>query len=439
MSPTSRKRLLAALCLALLTVTAGCSFLAGDGGPSTASPPAATDAAPTATAAASTPTDLPSSQATAAPTDAGAAATPESGEELTVRGNLSVDVDRIFERVERLHGVDVDPPTVVVFESRDAGSFESNFYGAFGLTGTVSAAGQATRQGTVYIESNVSMPERVLAHEFAHHVHSQRRWRPSGLWRVTADERQAATAVSEGSAVFATDAYANAPKTDVPLESDVLQYGYNRSESPFRVFTAKYIVGAEYVESQVDSPSELSTVLRDPPETTEELLHPDRSVSLGNLTVAPNESADWTVELGHYPSDADRRGELIVREFLRLELDRKTADAAADGWDNDRSLTFSATADENRTAIAWTLRWENATEADEFAAAFDRFATRRSANASLSFASERVAPETVVVFAGDESFVHGATARGTNESVRIAAPGRSETASATAARSDLSG
>lgn len=421
--------------VALLAVTAGCSFV---GGPSsTAQPrtatPTATGTEPTAqptdspTPAGAEPTSTPETEQTGTPTDA-----PWEGVGVSGTGTLSVDPDRVYERVERLHGVEQPPPNVVVERfGAERELFGEPFYEAFGVAGTAEAAGVYRLGNSVYLNDEVGADEqeRVLVHEFAHYLHYQSGWWPERQGDLSTDEAAAGDAVIEGSAVYATNSYA-ASRDDPTLNDsrdDVRAY---RSRSGgLRLTISRYIAGERYVDALVDAPSELEPVLTDPPTATEGVLHPARNVSLGDLSVATEGSANWRVRDGHYESGADRRGELYLREILRLELDRATADAAANGWDNDRSLTF-ADSDGTGTAVAWTLRWESATEADEFAAAFDRFAERRAANASLAFASERVAPETVTVFAGNETFVDGAAATGTNESVRIAAPDANATASA---------
>ena len=435
MDTTTRKRTLAPILVALLAVTAGCSFLGGQA--PTASPPVSTDAeapaqstARTATATTGV-TAVPPTDSTGTPTDA-----PWEGVGVQGTGNLSVDADRVFDRVQRLHGVDVDPPIVTV-DSLGSGErpvLDSRFYEAFGVTGTATIAGRFGGGSSVFLNEDVEAQERVLAHEFAHYVHSKAGWWPNRGRNLSVDETVAVEGVIEGSAVFASDAYAAASESVEINGSRETRLDYEQGDEAFKVLVSKYLVGERYVDTLAADPSDLEPLLTDPPTTTERLLHPTRNVSVGDLSVTADESANWTTEPGHYGSNADRRGELRLREILRLELDRAMADAAANGWDNDRSLTFTSTGEERRAAAAWTLRFEYATETDEFAAAFDRFAERRSANSSLAFATERVAPETVAVFAGNETFVDGAVATGGNESVHIAAPGTNGTASTQGAR-----
>ncbi|WP_436931923.1 hypothetical protein [Halosimplex halobium] len=412
------------VCLGLLAATAGCGFLAG-GGAESATPPTASGANGTTTA-----------ESTATPTDAepSAATTPAAsdGHVVTVAGNRTINATLVFERVERLHGVDADRPTVSVVDGGEGAPtrrvYTAPFFRALGLTGNVTLGGVASGGTDVVLNADNPSPEAVLVHEFAHIVHQQQRWRPTGLSSVTYDEWVAARSVGEGAATYVGDVYAARYDGDVISGTRYIRLGYEAGNAPYRLNSAPYLAGAGYVHSRAGSPSELGSILRDPPETTEGILHPDRNVSVGNLTVATADG-NWSAVPGHYSSDSDRRGELLVRELLRLELDRPVADSAANGWDNDRSLSLVAP-DGNGTGVAWTLRWENATEADEFAAAFDRFADRRAANSSLRFSSDRVAPETVTVFAGNETFVEGAAATGTNESVRVVAPGANATVSA---------
>ncbi|WP_459194864.1 hypothetical protein [Halosimplex sp. J119] len=440
MFTSTQKRSIAAICLALLATTAGCNVLSGTGDQSPASTSAVTDATPTdrnEPTATATSTEHPTASPPDSDSSAGASDGGGSDESVAVRGkNLPVDADRVLDRIERLHGVEVDSPTVTVteYESRQIEAFPAPFYRAFGVTGNVTTAGQARQSGDVLLDAGADHPEKVLAHEFAHHVHLQKRWWPTGLESVPQDEQRAATSVTEGAAVYVTDAYVDEYDTDAVRDSKETRTDYENGNAALRLTTSHYLAGASYVDSQVTAPADLESVLSSPPGTTEAVLHPGRSVSLGHLTIDASESEFWAAKTGHFPSGADRRGELLVRELLRLELERAVADSAANGWDNDRSLTFSATSNERRRGIAWALRWENASEADEFAAAFDRFADRRNESVSGVFATERVARETVVVFAGNETFVENATANGTNESVSVVAPSVNGTASTDAAR-----
>lgn len=71
----------------------------------------------------------------------------------------------------------------------------------------------------------------------------------------------------------------------------------------------------------------------------------------------------------------------------------------------------------SQAGYAWTLRWDDASEADEFQSAFGEYADRSDER----FRTERVGDETVVVFAGADDFVGNATATGNSSSVTVAA------------------
>ena len=114
---------------------------------------------------------------------------------------------------------------------------------------------------------------------------------------------------------------------------------------------------------------------RDPPTSTEQLLHPERY--LGNrdqpqAVAVPNLSAQlgpgWrpAVELGF--------GEFDARLLLQGELPVTVAETAGEGWDGGWLRTFHRG---NRTALVLRTVWDSAGEADQYCAAMSRWANQR--------------------------------------------------------------
>jgi hypothetical protein len=109
-------------------------------------------------------------------------------------------------------------------------------------------------------------------------------------------------------------------------------------------------------------------------------------------------------------------GELFVRSLFGTGLNESAAAELADGWGNDRQLEFEGT---NSTGFAWVLRWDDAANATEFENGVATYLEQTDTPGPVRV--DRVAPETTVLFAGDESFVQNATASGGNSTVTVTA------------------
>ncbi|NHN47551.1 hypothetical protein G9464_08070 [Halostella sp. JP-L12] len=406
------RRALATLAVALALVFAGC---AADGAafrttqPGNATNETATTERPTTTAV-------------------------EAADEYSVPvrgGELPVDPNRTFARVQALVGTDVRPRTVTVIDgsSRSSGAgyyAEREFFDIMGLEETDYATDGAS--GVTYADGQVQITtrnasdaevERVLAHEFTHTVQMR-----SGMTadldsvaytRRTTDYAMTRQALVEGGAVYVTDAYAERFQDGTARQSSRVAAEYERGPAGNRYLWAPYYFGYEYVSDSVDSPDELSSVYEDHPETTEQLLHGRTPAAEppAELELGAADTGDW------YRTGADTKGELVTRIVLRSELSKGVSTAAAAGWGNDRVFVYEhASGDE--AALAWALRWDSPDEADEAQAAFESYADRRADDADISFRVERVTPETVVVFAGAEAFVENASAAGKAGEVAVA-------------------
>jgi hypothetical protein len=105
---------------------------------------------------------------------------------------------------------------------------------------------------------------------------------------------------------------------------------------------------------------------RDPPTTTEQILHPERYFGLRDVPVeirvggtAPLERGGWSHVL------ADTFGELGIRLLAATAAPTMPAIPLAAGWDGDRLLGFLRN---DTVAIVWMTAWDTAEDAEAFAA-----------------------------------------------------------------------
>src|SRR5262249_4618166 len=108
-------------------------------------------------------------------------------------------------------------------------------------------------------------------------------------------------------------------------------------------------------------------VHRDPPTSTEQILHPERYyrerdrpavITIGGTQGL--ERAGWVTVL------EDTFGELDVDILLRQRLDEAVAAAAARGWGGDRLRVLEH---DGALVIVWMTAWDSAGDATEFTAA----------------------------------------------------------------------
>ncbi|MEO0564293.1 MAG: hypothetical protein AAF125_19465 [Chloroflexota bacterium] len=137
-----------------------------------------------------------------------------------------------------------------------------------------------------------------------------------------------------------------------------------------------YFAGASFVSTLIEQGgwARVDEAFTNLPASSEHIIHPETYLN-GDMpqivTVATSPlDADWTaVTDGVF-------GEFYLREYLRLHLDRATADDAAAGWGGDTYQVYeSGTGD-----LAFTLRvaWDAPEEAAAFLAAFNTYGDTRN-------------------------------------------------------------
>ncbi|PSQ15223.1 hypothetical protein BRD00_14665 [Halobacteriales archaeon QS_8_69_26] len=450
--PAVRPSSLAALAVALLLVTAGCSG-SPDATPEP-TPEPTTDRPPTDATPTTAGTATSAGTATPAGTDATTSTTrterfptttrattgtttadPDEGADRVrvENGTLPVNATLVFRRVQALLGVDADPPVVRVNPSgyhrgtpdpdpfaelvglaRPAGASLNNSYAAAGSADSVILLFQNTTTEDVPPEDLAV----TLAHEFVHVIQDQRRDEAGPLFpeELDADVR---TALTEGGAVYVTQVYADRygvtnADGNTPIDTRARHY---RTRPPWILpVTAEYYFGARYLDRRLDGPGELWGAYADPPATMEGVIHGPGVEPAHSLSVTAD-APGWDV------TRRGRQGEHVLRAALRSELPREDAAAAATGWGNDSPVAFAAG---NDAGYAWVVRWDDADEADEFEDAARRFADRRGEAVGGSLRVTRPSSGTVVLLMGPEAFVGTASVTASDGNVTVTAdpPGR---------------
>lgn len=376
--------------VSLAVVLAGCPALesgssAAKSGPTPTDTPRAeigTSATATSSQTAGTPTQT--------PTDA---PSPERPRVVAMNYEPGYDLSLVLARTEGLRGIDArktiyvkevaldirlrdgtelavgdrfDPPDRAgYFDQRAAKALQ--FYSAGNVTYQgYPKAGIAG--GTLIIVGNESHFEAVtgrdpvltMVHELTHSLQQQHNLTRRSHSTFTTDGRLALNAMFEGDATLTAQQYWRLYRPDGvgPLESR----NRTRSRERWRLGLSDRVrlYGARYLD-WTTKPGERNASLRDPPNTTAEVMHPSTDQALPKGTVAQPD-VPW-------PADyRDRVGELTIRYAMQTnDVSDARAARASTGWRNDVLAVYRTP---DAVTAFWGTRWANASDAGEFAAAW---------------------------------------------------------------------
>lgn len=214
-----------------------------------------------------------------------------------------------------------------------------------------------------------------LAHELTHALQDQN-FDLARLDRLNAacqDERaQAFLSLAEGDAVATQIQWAQANLTAdqiVELQDEANSFPPPPATPPFveETFLFPYPNGQAFVDALVAKGGEkaVDEAFRDPPVSTEQILHPERYPSDVPQAVAV---PDLSAELGSGWSLFDQQevGEGMLRILLGLRLSKGVASDAAAGWDGGLMRSWSSG---SSTAVLMQTVWDSEKEAGEFTSA----------------------------------------------------------------------
>ncbi|HEV2871340.1 MAG TPA: hypothetical protein VG409_07935, partial [Actinomycetota bacterium] len=246
-------------------------------------------------------------------------------------------------------------------------------------------------KGRLYVRSSRGLDpyaKIILAHELTHAVTDQRfdLTKADRLAAATAreDELAAYSGLVEGDATLTMQRYlaerlTPAEQADAGLVAST-QRTPERDAAPavirqsllFPYEQGLRFVRALYAQGGWDA---VNDAYRDPPTSTEQLLHPERYLGARDRPQKV-ELADLSGRLGGgwRPAAELSFGELDARLLLQGELAVTTAEAAAEGWDGGRLRTFQRG---TGTALALRTVWDSGAEATQFCGAMRGWATGR--------------------------------------------------------------
>lgn len=275
-----------------------------------------------------------------------------------------------------------------------------------------------TETKTMHLVARAGLPpfaERImLAHELTHALDDQyadldafTKARQNG----TEDLDLASESVVEGSATALMLQYTTRAVISGRIDQKALQqYAQQEAErsKPFldapRYFSAmlgSYICGALFLSkgplmALALAPDDkaigdaLLAARKDPPQSTEQILHPDRYWDVATrdqpVVIDDRAATKWLAQSGRWIVHADTVGEMLIAiltsprgagpNLLALQSSDAWTSVSASGWGGDRFylLASGETADAARTALrnlkgVWVTAWDTPKDRDEFVAA----------------------------------------------------------------------
>lgn len=199
----------------------------------------------------------------------------------------------------------------------------------------------------------------------------------SDIEKLDADARLALRALAEGDAAFLQHLYVEDDFLS-PAEKTALAEDLNSAAAdifsgtpPFlkNNYEFAYTAGLDFVQTlhAPDGYGAVDAAWQDLPQSSEQILHPERYLSDAPLSVS---LAPMTDELGEgwRLVDENTFGEFYLRELLRQQLAGDEVERAATGWGGDR---FAVYWNESEAALLMMLRlaWDTPEDGDEGAAA----------------------------------------------------------------------
>ncbi|WP_440989132.1 hypothetical protein [Haloarchaeobius baliensis] len=393
----------------------------------------------------------------------------EEGDLVQVQGAcLGFDANQVYLNVMEMAGVELDtgpsvrslsPEQTNPYTFDQFGFSNESFQAVMGIapngTPDVYVAGYASPQtgpdGSV--EVNVVMryinassgegrpqgPEEAevtLAHEFLHAIQfyegSQDRL-AANLTSEGVNLGDVETSLVEGSAVYFESEYQEEYMDRDAASRNVSAWA---NSSPFSMYTlGPYVMGERYTKFRVNSTSEFQTLYDNPPISMEQIMHnhmPDEERPL-DLSVERGQDSVWN----HYSTST--RGELFLRSSLRAGVSGPRAADGAEGWGADRVMVFQnqSYGDAYKYGYAWTLRFDNASEQDEFSGIFQDWLESRGPltdgvyrmDEDHTYRMVEISDETVVVLAGHERFTTQTVATGNSSHVTVTMTDADQTSS----------
>ncbi len=137
-------------------------------------------------------------------------------------------------------------------------------------------------------------------------------------------------------------------------------------------FIFPYVSGLEFVSAlQEDGWDAVDAAFADPPQSTEQILHPEKYLSRDEPTVVTLPPLTDTLGAGWRLVEAETLGEFQTTLYLEQQVDEATSTLATEGWDGDQYAVYINGADE---VLVFATVWDSPEDGQEFVDAYAAYA-----------------------------------------------------------------
>lgn len=230
------------------------------------------------------------------------------------------------------------------------------------------------------------MDRLTLAHEYVHSLQDQIFGLDSFVDddQLNDDQYLARMALVEGDATLAMTQYLLAHLRELSPED--LQSLQEEDEGSAEALAAAPVIIRETLAFPYNEGTEFVTLLQeqgwqavdaafaDPPQSTEQILHPDKYLERDEPQLVSLPPLTDTLGTGWARIDSETLGEFQTTLYLAQQVDQATAEQASAGWDGDRYTVYGRGEDE---LLVLATVWDSEADCAEFVAAYQQYATTK--------------------------------------------------------------
>jgi hypothetical protein len=169
-------------------------------------------------------------------------------------------------------------------------------------------------------------------------------------------------------------------------------------------FDFPYTYGLDFVFALQQAGWEaVDAAFSDPPQSTEQILHPEKYFSRDEPQIISLPPLTTTLGSGWHHIDTETLGEFQTTLYLAQQIDRATAEMASQGWDGDQYALYAR---EDDDLLVYRSVWDSPADREEFVAAYTRYAEAKYSQLSTDTTGgerwwETPTQTTVLAWQGD--------------------------------------
>jgi hypothetical protein len=224
----------------------------------------------------------------------------------------------------------------------------------------------------------------IFAHEFTHGLQDEH----FGLQAFTDEDRMnddtvlAHLSLVEGDATLSMSKYLYAHLSELTTDDmrSLQNSGDKASQEALAAAPAiiretlmfPYVYGLNFVSTLQEQGWEaVDAAYADPPQSTEQILHPEKYLSRDEPVIVTVPPLTDTLGTGWHLVEAETLGEFQTGLYLAQQVDQATADQASAGWDGDQYAVY---VDGEDTVLVFATAWDSAQDRQEFVDAYIQYA-----------------------------------------------------------------